>query len=145
MTSRLLGIDHGDSRIGLAISDELGAFAHPYRTLQTTPKVIDEIRVIVEREQLSGIIVGLPKNMDGTLGASAAKAKAFGEQLAKVVPTTIKIRFWDERLTTREAQRVLHTAGKNTKQSKKMIDQVAAQILLQNYLDSLQWARLSNA
>ena len=61
MTSRLLGIDHGDSRIGLAISDELGAFAHPYRTLQTTPKVIDEIRVIVEREQLSGIIIGLPK------------------------------------------------------------------------------------
>jgi putative Holliday junction resolvase len=144
MTSRLLGIDHGDSRIGLAISDELGAFAHPYRTLQTGPKVIDEIRVIVEREQISGIIIGLPKNMDGTLGASAAKAKAFGEQLAKVVPT-IKIQFWDERLTTREAQRVLHTAGKNTKQSKKMIDQVAAQILLQNYLDSLQWARLSNA
>jgi len=145
MTSRLLGIDHGDSRIGLAISDELGAFAHPYRTLQTTPKVIHEIRDIVEREQLSGIIIGLPKNMDGTLGASAAKAKAFGEQLAKVVPTTIKIQFWDERLTTREAQRVLHTAGKNTKKSKKMIDQVAAQILLQNYLDSLQWARLSNA
>jgi putative Holliday junction resolvase len=144
MTSRLLGIDHGDSRIGLAISDELGAFAHPYRTLQTGPKVIDEIRVIVEREQIIGIIIGLPKNMDGTLGASAAKAKAFGEQLAKVVPT-IKIQFWDERLTTREAQRVLHTAGKNTKQSKKMIDQVAAQILLQNYLDSLQWARLSNA
>ena len=59
MTSRLLGIDHGDSRVGLAISDELGAFAHPYRTLQTTPKVVDEIRVIVEREQLSGIIIGV--------------------------------------------------------------------------------------
>ena len=57
----------------------------------------------------------------------------------------MKIVFWDERLTTREAQRALHAAGKNTKQSKKMIDQVAAQILLQNYLDSLQWARLSNA
>ena len=56
-----------------------------------------------------------------------------------------KILFWDERLTTREAQRALRAAGKNTKQSKKMIDQVAAQILLQNYLDSLQWARLSNA
>ncbi len=106
-------------------------------------QLTDEIRAIVERERISGIVIGLPKNMDGTLGASAAKAKSFGEQLSQVIPTT-KILFWDERLTTREAQRALHTAGKNAKQSKKMIDQVAAQILLQNYLDSLQWARLSN-
>jgi putative Holliday junction resolvase len=144
MTTRLLGIDHGDSRIGLAISDELGSFAHPYRTLQSGARVMDEIRGIVERERISGIVIGLPKNMDGTIGPSAAKAKSFGEQLSQVIPAT-KILFWDERLTTREAQRVLHAAGKNTKQSKKMIDQVAAQILLQNYLDSLQWARLSNA
>jgi putative holliday junction resolvase len=144
MTTRLLGIDHGDSRIGLAISDELGSFAHPYRTLQSGARVIDEIRGIVERERISGIVIGLPKNMDGTIGPSAAKAKSFGEQLSQVIPAT-KILFWDERLTTREAQRVLHAAGKNTKQSKKMIDQVAAQILLQNYLDSLQWARPSNA
>jgi putative holliday junction resolvase len=105
---------------------------------------MDEIRGIVERERISGIVIGLPKNMDGTSGPSAAKAKSFGEQLSQVIPA-IKILFWDERLTTREAQRVLHAAGKNTKQSKKMIDQVAAQILLQNYLDSLQWGRLSNA
>jgi putative Holliday junction resolvase len=143
MKTRLLGIDYGDSRIGLAISDELGSFAHPYRTLQASGPVIEEIRAIVEREQISGIIIGLPKNMDGTLGASAAKAKSFGEKLGLAIPTA-KILFWDERLTTREAQRVLHTAGKNTKQSKKMIDQVAAQILLQNYLDSLQWALPSN-
>ena len=144
MSSRLLGIDHGDSRIGLAISDELGSFAHPYRTLQSGARLLEEIRVIVEREKISGIVIGLPKNMDGTLGSSANKAKLFGEQLAQVVPS-MKIVFWDERLTTREAQRALHAAGKNTKQSKKMIDQVAAQILLQNYLDSLEWARLSNA
>ena len=144
MNKRLLGIDYGDSRIGLAISDELGSFAHPYRTLQSGARVIEEIRGIVEREKLSGIIIGLPKNMDGTLGPSAAKAKSFGEQLSKVLPA-MKISFWDERLTTREAQRALHSAGKNVKQSKKMIDQVAAQILLQNYLDSLQWAGLSNA
>jgi putative holliday junction resolvase len=144
MNSRLLGIDHGDSRIGLAISDELGSFAHPYRTLPASPRVLDEIRAIVERERISGIVIGLPKNMDGTLGASAAKAKSFGEQLAQAVPT-VKIQFWDERMTTQEAQRALHEAGKNAKQSKKMIDQVAAQILLQNYLDSLQWARHSNA
>jgi putative Holliday junction resolvase len=144
MIARLLGIDYGDSRIGLAISDELGSFAHPYRTLPSSTRLIDEIRTIVEKEKISGIIVGLPKNMDGSLGPSAAKAKLFGEQLALAVPS-VKILFWDERLTTREAQRALHAAGKNAKQSKKMIDQVAAQILLQNYLDSLEWARLSNA
>jgi putative Holliday junction resolvase len=144
MNTRLLGIDHGDSRIGLAISDELGSLAHPYRTLQSGARVMEEIRGIVERERISGIVIGLPKNMDGTIGPSAAKAQSFGEQLSQVIPA-IKILFWDERLTTREAQRVLHAAGKNTKQSKKMIDQVAAQLLLQNYLDSLQWARLSNA
>jgi putative Holliday junction resolvase len=144
MTTRLLGIDHGDSRIGLAISDQLGSFAHPYRTLKSGPRVIEEIRAIAGREQISGIVIGLPRNMDGTLGSSAAKAKSFGEQLALVLPT-MKILFWDERLTTQEAQRALHAAGKNIKQSREMIDQVAAQILLQNYLDALQWARLSNA
>ena len=127
----------------LRFPTNLDRFAHPYRTLRAGAQVIDEIRAIVEREQISGIVIGLPKNMNGTLGPSAAKAKSFGEQLSQVIPT-IKILFWDERLTTQEAQRALHTAGKNTKQSKKMIDQVAAQILLQNYLDSLQWARLSN-
>jgi putative Holliday junction resolvase len=136
---RLLGIDYGDSRIGLSISDELASFAHPYRTLQCDTKVFHEIRQIVERERITGIVIGLPKNMDGTLGQSAAKAKAFGGELARVIPA-INIVFWDERLTTIEAQRALHAAGKNAKQSKKMIDQVAAQILLQSYLDSLRWA-----
>jgi putative Holliday junction resolvase len=136
---RLLGIDYGDSRIGLSISDELASFAHPYRTVQRDTKVFHEIRQIVERERITGIVIGLPKNMDGTLGQSAAKAKAFGGELALVIPAT-NIMFWDERLTTIEAQRALHAAGKNAKQSKKMIDQVAAQILLQSYLDSLRWA-----
>jgi putative holliday junction resolvase len=136
---RLLGIDYGDNRIGLSISDELASFAHPYRTLQRDTKVFHEIRQIVERERITGIVIGLPKNMDGTLGQSAAKAKAFGDELARVI-LAINIVFWDERLTTIEAQRALHAAGKNAKQSRKMIDQVAAQILLQSYLDSLRWA-----
>jgi putative holliday junction resolvase len=139
MNLRLLGIDHGENRIGLAISDQLGSFAHPYRTLQADVHVIDQIRAIVQDEQIGKIVIGSPKNMDGTVGPSAAKAKSFGERLAQAIPN-VKILLWDERLTTLEAQRVLHTAGKNTKQSKKMIDQVAAQILLQNYMDSLQWA-----
>ena len=136
---RWLSIDHGDSRIGLSVSDVLASFAHPYRTLQRGAQTFQEIRGIVEREKIGGIVIGLPKNMDGTIGQSAAKAKAFGRELALVIPAT-KIIFWDERLTTVEAQRALHAAGKNAKQSKKMIDQVAAQILLQSYLDSLRLA-----
>jgi putative Holliday junction resolvase len=136
---RLLGVDHGNSRIGLSISDELAYFAHPYRTLPSDPQVFQEIRRVVESEKITAIVIGLPKNMDGTLGPSAAKAKAFAGELALVIPA-LKIIFWDERLTTVEAQRALHTAGKNARQSKKMIDQVAAQILLQSYLDSLRWA-----
>jgi putative holliday junction resolvase len=139
MKNRWLGIDHGKSRIGLAISDELASFAHPYRTLQAGGNATVEIQAIVVQEQVEGIVIGLPKNMDGTLGPSAESAKAFGRELGRLLPA-VKIIFWDERLTTREAQRALHEAGKNTKQSKKMIDQVAAQILLQSYLDSLLWA-----
>jgi len=78
--------------------------------------------------------------MDGSLGPSAAKAQIFASRLATEFIST-KILLWDERLTTVEAQRSLHLAGKNSKQAKEMIDQVAAQILLQNYLDSLQWAQ----
>lgn len=141
MKNRWLGIDHGKSRIGLAISDELASFAHPYRTLQAGGTVMVEIQAIVAQEQIEGIVIGLPKNMDGTLGPSAESAKAFGQNLGRLLPS-VKIIYWDERLTTREAQRALHAAGKNTKQSKKMIDQVAAQILLQSYLDSLQWANV---
>jgi putative Holliday junction resolvase len=139
---RLLGIDYGDKRTGIAISDELQSLAHPYRTLQSDSQLLPEIRKIVQQEGVGGIIVGLPKNMDGSLGPAAAKAQSLASRL-KTELVSIKILLWDERLTTVEAQRTLHLAGKNAKQSKKMIDQVAAQILLQSYLDSLQWTEAS--
>ncbi len=136
---RWLGIDYGESRIGLAISDELAAFAHPMRTLKRGKAALEEIRRIYESQSLAGVVIGLPKNMDGTLGSSSMKVKKFGQELAAEIPA-IKIIYWDERLTTVQAQRVLHSAGKNARQSKAIIDQVAAQILLQSYLDSLQWS-----
>jgi putative holliday junction resolvase len=91
----------------------------------------------VESEKVGGIVVGLPKNMDGTLGPSAAKAQSFANRLA-IEFVSAKVLLWDERLTTVEAQRALQLAGKKAKESKRIIDQVAAQILLQSYLDSLQ-------
>jgi putative holliday junction resolvase len=99
-----------------------------------------ELRKIVENEKVGGIVVGLPKNMDGSLGPSAAKAQSFASRLATEF-VSAKVLLWDERLTTVEAQRALQFAGKKAKESKRMIDQVAAQILLQSYLDSLRLTR----
>jgi putative holliday junction resolvase len=133
---RWLGIDYGERRIGIAISDELQFFARPYRTLPFDAELLPEIRKIVEQERVEGIVVGLPKNMNGTLGPSAVKAQAFADRLSGEL-VSVKILLWDERLTTVEAQRALRLAGKNARQSRKIIDQVAAQILLQSYLDYL--------
>jgi putative Holliday junction resolvase len=137
---RWLGIDYGEARIGLAISDVLGSFAVPVKTLQRGPSTIQEICRAIEGQAITGIVIGLPINMDGSHGPAAVKAKAFGAQLQNAIPHIV-IRFWDERLTTVEAQKMLHSAGKNAKQSRKMIDQVAAQILLQNFLDAQEIGR----
>ena len=139
MSERWLGVDYGDVRIGLALSDELALLAHPTATLANDGSTLATIRDLVIRKKVMGIVLGVPRNMNGTFGPSADKAKKFGEELRKHLPEQ-RLILWDERLTTAEAQRVLHGAGKNTKSSRPVIDQVAAQILLQSYLDSLQLA-----
>jgi putative Holliday junction resolvase len=139
MSERWLGVDYGDVRIGLALSDELALLAHPAVTLANDGSAPATIRELVAKKGVTGIVIGVPRNMNGTFGPSADKAKKFGEELRKLLPGQ-RFVFWDERLTTVEAQRLLHGAGKNAKKSRPVIDQVAAQILLQSYLDSLQLA-----
>jgi putative holliday junction resolvase len=139
MSGRWLGVDYGDVRIGLALSDELALLAHPAATLPNDGSTLANIRHLVNQRQVTGIVLGVPRNMNGTFGPSAEKAKKFGEELQKHLPDQ-RLIFWDERLTTAEAQRVLHGVGKNIKSSRPVLDQVAAQILLQSYLDSLQLA-----
>jgi len=136
--SRALGIDLGEARIGLAISDELGMLAHPLETVRVreTPDVISHIAGIVTRDDVNVIVVGLPRNMDGSYGPAAEKARAFAEKLR--AKTNAEITFWDERLTSVAAQRALHEAGRNTKKSRPVLDQVAAQLILQGYLDRWQ-------
>jgi putative holliday junction resolvase len=136
MNERWLGVDYGDVRIGLAVSDELALLAHPAATVSNDDSAIGAIRQLVVERKVTGIVVGVPRNMNGTFGPSADKAKKFGEVLRKQLPEQ-RVVFWDERLTTAEAQRLLHGAGKNIKSSRPVLDQVAAQILLQSYLDSL--------
>jgi putative Holliday junction resolvase len=132
---RALGIDFGDARIGLAISDELGMLAHPLETIAVKAgDPVGRIAQIVERDKIGMIVLGMPRNMNGTYGPAAEKTKAFAEKLKTKVACEIK--FWDERLTSVAAQKSLHECGRNVKQSRVVIDQVAAQLILQGWLDS---------
>ena len=132
---RALGIDTGDARIGLALSDELRMLAHPFESVPAGRGALERIASVVREKTVDTVVVGLPKNMNGTIGPAALKAEAFAESLRVLVPE-VKLVLWDERLTTVAAQRALHEAGRNTKQSRAVIDQVAAQLILQSWLDS---------
>lgn len=132
---RCLGIDFGSSRIGIAISDELGMLAHPLETVPNDASFLSRLRKIVLEKRVSRMVVGIPRNMDGSYGPAAEKAKLFLSEL-KSEFTDLRLIAWDERLTTMEAQRLLHAAGRDVKKSRPVIDQVAAQVLLQSYLDS---------
>jgi putative holliday junction resolvase len=133
---RALGIDLGEARIGVAVSDELGMLAHPVETIvvKETADALGRVVQIATEKDVGHVIIGLPKNMDGTTGVAAEKARAFADKLREKL--SCPVRLWDERLTTVAAQRYLHDAGRNVKQSRKVIDQVAAQIILQGWLDS---------
>ena len=133
--NRALGIDLGDARVGVAVSDDLGMLAHPMETIQVKAgRVVERILEISKEKETRTIVVGMPRNMDGTFGPAAQKAREFIEALKS--QTACLVVPWDERLTTVSAQRSLHEAGKNAKAQRAVIDQVAAQILLQSWLDS---------
>ena len=136
---RCLGIDFGSSRIGIAISDDLGMLAHPLETIPNDSGFLPRLRQIVLEKGVSRIVVGIPRNMDGSYGPAAEKAKLFLSVL-KSEFAGLQMIGWDERLTTVEAQRLLHAAGRDVKKSRPVIDQVAAQVLLQSYLDSVAGA-----
>jgi putative Holliday junction resolvase len=132
---KALGIDLGDARIGVAVSDDLGMLAHPVETIPVSAgKVLERILALAAERQATAIVVGMPRNMDGSYGSAATKSREFIEQLRD--RTTIQIIPWDERLTTVAAQRSLQQAGRNAKQQKTIIDQVAAQLILQSWLDA---------
>jgi len=133
--TKALGIDLGEARVGLAISDDLGMMAHPLETVVVKEtKPLARIAEVVAREKIGMIVLGLPRNMDGSYGPAAEKTRAFAEELRKKVEC--KVLLWDERLTSVAAQRALHESGRNVKQSRAVIDQVAAQMILQGWLDS---------
>ena len=133
--NRAMGIDLGDARVGVAVSDDLGMLAHPMETIQVKAgRVMGRILEIAREKGTQTIVVGMPRNMDGSFGPAAQKTRDFIDALK--LETSCRVVPWDERLTTVSAQRSLHEAGKNARAQKAMIDQVAAQILLQSWLDS---------
>ena len=137
---RILCIDYGDARIGVAISDPLGLTAQMLETIKwkkDIQKPLQRIREIFEGYNCEAIVVGIPRNMDGTAGPREIKTREFMRFLEDELPGS-KIVPWDERLTTVMAQRAMHDLGIVAKNQKSRIDQMAAAFILQGYLDSIR-------
>lgn len=132
----ILSVDYGDKRTGIAICDKLEMLASPVCVLTewNAEVLADKIISIADEKKVEEIVVGLPKNMDGTKGFRADACESLGELLKN--KTTIPIKFWDERLTTVSAHRILSENNVRGKKRKAVVDAVAAEIILQNYIDS---------
>ena len=133
---RLLGVDYGSVRIGLSISDPERRLASPLAVYERRGREQDSLyfRSLVSAEEIKAIVVGLPVHLDGREGQKAAEARAFGAWLAET--TELPVTFWDERFSTVEAESALWQAGLTHKKRKARRDRVAAQIVLQAYLDA---------
>ena len=129
----ILGIDFGRARIGPAISDELRLLAHPLETIPANKESGKRIAEIVRERKIDKVVVGIPRQMSGEIGTAADEALEFVDRLRTQLPCPVET--WDERLTTVAANRALRDAGKKTRQTRKFVDQVAAQMILQGYLD----------
>ena len=134
---RILGLDYGSKTVGVAMTDALGMTVQPYKTIQREREsklrqTLSEIAEIVEQYQIEKIVMGLPLNMDDTEGDRAAKTRDFAAKLKLRV--AVPIEFTDERLTTMEAEEILDQSGIPRSEQKKVIDQVAAQLILEQYL-----------
>ena len=132
---RILGVDLGRARIGVAVSDELGMLAHPVETIPASADALKRIGQLVRQKNADPLVIGLPRHMNGSVGTGATEALAFAGKLRALVPCEVIT--WDERLTTTAANRALRASGRKTRDSRAFVDQVAAQMILQGYLDSL--------
>jgi putative Holliday junction resolvase len=134
--TKLLGVDYGTVRVGVAVTDAERKFAFPLTTYQRRTRDEDAVffRDLVAREEVGGMVVGLPVHTDGREGEKATEARAFGAWLA--LTTGLPVAFFDERFTTAQAESALWSAGLTHRRRKERRDRVAAQILLQAYLDA---------
>jgi putative Holliday junction resolvase len=137
-TSRTLGIDYGDVRIGIAVSDAMGWIAQGVETITRKSEEADLARIgeLIKQYDVDKIVVGLPKNMNGTIGPRGELCQQFAEILKSKFGLPVIL--WDERLSTMAAERMLVSADVSRKKRKQVVDKMAAAIILQNYLDRQQ-------
>lgn len=133
--SKILGIDYGEKRVGLAISDEEKKYSFSYLTLDGGNKneLLAQLSEICQSEKIDRVVIGLPLNQDGGSGPAAEKVKGFGQAISHRL--NIPINFEDERYSSVMAGQLFRESGRKTKQTKNLIDQKSAQIILQSYLD----------
>jgi putative Holliday junction resolvase len=134
---RILALDHGTKRIGIAVSDELRTIAQPLEFVPAEPLAdfLTRLQVLLREKEVELILVGMPRNMDGSYGPAADKVQEFIAVLKKSI--TVPIRTWDERLTSAQANRFLIQGKVRRQDRKQKVDKTAAAILLQSYLDRL--------
>ena len=135
---RIIGIDYGDARVGIAVSDPLGFTAQGLETVpnKVYAKMLERVVGIIKSYNAEKIVIGLPKNMNGTLGERGEISKQFADELKGYFPDA-EIILWDERLSTVQAAGILNVTNTRGKDRKNVIDTVAASIILQSYLDSI--------
>jgi len=134
---RILALDHGTKRIGVAVSDELKMIAQPLEYILTEPfaPFLERLKHLIIEKEVELILIGMPRNMDGSYGPAAQKVETFVAVLRGAV--TVPIKTLDERLTSAQANRVLIQGGVRREQRKEKVDKMAAAILLQSYLDGI--------
>ena len=132
---RIMAIDYGDAHTGVALSDPTGLLAGSATTIHSRKAevVLEELARMVRENQVDELVMGFPRNMDGTEGPRAELYRAFAQRVEEA--TGLKPVLWDERRTTVDAHRILFESGKNAKKRKKTVDAVAASLILEGYLD----------
>jgi putative Holliday junction resolvase len=134
---RILALDHGTVRIGVAVSDELKMLAHPLKFIPADPfaDFLVRLKEIIREKEVELILVGMPRNMNGSYGPAALKVQVFVAALKDAI--TVPIKAWDERLTSVQANKILRDNKVRGDKRKEQVDKMAAAILLQSYLDSV--------
>ena len=134
---RILALDHGTKRVGIAVSDPMKVIAQPLEFIPPEPfaDFLERLKVLIREKEVELILIGMPRNMDGSYGPAALKVQEFVSVLKEAIAVPIKL--WDERLTSAQANRFLIAAQVRRSKRKEKVDQTAAAILLQSYLDSL--------
>ena len=135
---RIMGIDYGDARTGLAVSDEMNILVGEAWTLNewNPERIADVIAQEAQKRNVGRLVLGLPKNMDGSEGPRAEKCRDFAELLRS--KTDVELVMWDERRSSIEAHAILHANGKKEKKHRKTVDAVAASLILEGYLGTLR-------